>query len=258
MYLQDLIFTLQQFWAEQRLRASSSRSTSRSAPARFTRRRSCACSAPSRGTPRSCSSAAARPTAATARTRTALGAYYQFQVGLKPSPLDVQELYLDSLRAIGLDPGGARHPLRRGRLGVADARRVGPRLGGLVRRHGGHPVHLLPAGRRHRSRCRSPRELTYGARAPRDVPAERRQHVRPASGTSTSRYGQLRQPWEVEYSTYHFEELDAAARVLELSTRYEGECKRLLGAAAARAAGLRVLHEGSHAFNCSTRAARSA
>ncbi|CAA9523316.1 MAG: Glycyl-tRNA synthetase alpha chain, partial [uncultured Sphingomonadaceae bacterium] len=27
----------------------------------------------------------------------------------------------------------ARHPLRRGRLGVADARRVGPRLGGLVR-----------------------------------------------------------------------------------------------------------------------------
>src|SRR5512140_1203034 len=32
------------------------------------------------------------------------GAYYQYQVGLKPSPLHVQELYLDSLRAIGLDP----------------------------------------------------------------------------------------------------------------------------------------------------------
>jgi glycyl-tRNA synthetase alpha chain len=38
------------------------------------------------------------------------GAYYQFQVGLKPSPLHVQDLYLDSLRAIGLDP--AAHDIR--------------------------------------------------------------------------------------------------------------------------------------------------
>jgi glycyl-tRNA synthetase alpha chain len=30
--------------------------------------------------------------------------YYQFQVILKPSPLDIQDLYLDSLRAIGIDP----------------------------------------------------------------------------------------------------------------------------------------------------------
>jgi glycyl-tRNA synthetase alpha chain len=30
--------------------------------------------------------------------------YYQFQVVLKPSPLDIQELYLDSLRALGFDP----------------------------------------------------------------------------------------------------------------------------------------------------------
>lgn len=30
--------------------------------------------------------------------------YYQFQVILKPSPLDIQEVYLDSLRAIGIDP----------------------------------------------------------------------------------------------------------------------------------------------------------
>jgi len=29
--------------------------------------------------------------------------YYQFQVVLKPSPLDIQELYLQSLRAIGID-----------------------------------------------------------------------------------------------------------------------------------------------------------
>lgn len=30
--------------------------------------------------------------------------YYQFQVVLKPSPIDIQELYLSSLRAIGIDP----------------------------------------------------------------------------------------------------------------------------------------------------------
>jgi len=30
--------------------------------------------------------------------------YYQYQVVLKPSPLDIQELYLQSLRALGIDP----------------------------------------------------------------------------------------------------------------------------------------------------------
>lgn len=30
--------------------------------------------------------------------------YYQFQVTLKPSPLDIQDLYLNSLKALGLDP----------------------------------------------------------------------------------------------------------------------------------------------------------
>ena len=39
-----------------------------------------------------------------------LGAYYQFQVLLKPSPEDVVDLYFDSLRAIGIDP--MAHDLR--------------------------------------------------------------------------------------------------------------------------------------------------
>ena len=30
--------------------------------------------------------------------------YYQFQVVIKPSPLEIQQLYLDSLRAMGIDP----------------------------------------------------------------------------------------------------------------------------------------------------------
>jgi glycyl-tRNA synthetase alpha chain len=36
--------------------------------------------------------------------------YYQFQVILKPAPENVQELYLESIRAIGIDPG--RHDIR--------------------------------------------------------------------------------------------------------------------------------------------------
>ncbi|MFB3102788.1 MAG: glycine--tRNA ligase subunit alpha, partial [Alphaproteobacteria bacterium] len=36
--------------------------------------------------------------------------YYQFQVILKPSPPDSQELYLESLQALGIDP--ARHDIR--------------------------------------------------------------------------------------------------------------------------------------------------
>ncbi len=36
--------------------------------------------------------------------------YYQFQVILKPSPNDVQEIYLESLRTLGIDP--KRHDIR--------------------------------------------------------------------------------------------------------------------------------------------------
>jgi glycyl-tRNA synthetase alpha chain len=36
--------------------------------------------------------------------------YYQYQVIMKPAPSDIQQLYLDSLKAIGLDP--KRHDIR--------------------------------------------------------------------------------------------------------------------------------------------------
>jgi glycyl-tRNA synthetase alpha chain len=63
-------------------------------------------------------------------------------------------------------------------------------------------------------------------------------------------YGQLRSPWEVEFSTYQFEVLDAQVATREFDT-YEAECKRLL----ARPAGPLVLPayefcmKASHAFN---------
>jgi len=33
-----------------------------------------------------------------------LGHYYQYQVIIKPSPIDIQDIYLESLKAIGIDP----------------------------------------------------------------------------------------------------------------------------------------------------------
>ena len=104
--------------------------------------------------------------------------YYQFQVILKPNPPNLQELYLAIARRDRHRPAAARHPLRRGRLGEPDARRLGPRLGMLVRRHGGEPVHLFPAGRGLRMRAGRGR-ADLRARAPRHVRAGRRERLRP-------------------------------------------------------------------------------
>ena len=60
--------------------------------------------------------------------------------------------------------GGARRALRGGRLGKPDAGRVGPGLGSVDRRHGGHAVHVLPTG----GRVRMP-------------PRARRDHLRPGA-----------------------------------------------------------------------------
>ncbi len=180
MYLQDLIFTLQKFWAdrgcviEQPVDVEVGAGTFH--PATFLRvlgpepwnaAFAQFCRRPSDGR------YGENPNRA--------GAYYQFQVGLKPSPLARPGALPRFAARDRPRSGGARHPLRRGRLGVADARRVGPRLGGLVRRHGGHAVHVLPAGRRHRSAA-GHRGADLRHRAARDVPAGRRQHVRPEVG----------------------------------------------------------------------------
>ena len=75
--------------------------------------------------------------------------HYQFQVILKPAPhWEIQQLYLDSLARPSASTPGARHSLRGGQLGVADAGRRGRGLAGRDGRHGDLAVHLLPAGRR--------------------------------------------------------------------------------------------------------------
>src|SRR6478736_2975769 len=83
--------------------------------------------------------------------------YFQYQVILKPAPEDVLDLYWGSLEALGIDL--TKHDLR-----------LGAWLGGLVRRHGGHAVDVLPAARRDRGRPRPGRDHLRH-RAPGHVPA---------------------------------------------------------------------------------------
>ena len=72
----------------------------------------------------------------------------------------------------------ARRPVRRGRLGEADARRLGSRLGMLVRRHGGVAVHLLPAGRRPGMRAGLRRARRTASSASRCTSRRSRQRLR--------------------------------------------------------------------------------
>src|SRR5262249_31341297 len=244
MYLQDLIFTLSRFWAERGCVIEQPVDVEVGAgtfhPATFLRVLGPEpwnaafvqfCRRPSDGR------YGENPNRA--------GAYYQFQVGLKPSPLDVQELYLDSLRAIGLDP--ATHDIR-----FVEDDWESPTLGawGLgwevwcdgmevtqftyFQQAGG--IDLMPVTA----------ELTYGierlAMYLQGVPT-----MFDLQWDKNVTYGQIRKPWEFEYSTYQFEELDAQLAFRAFDT-YEGECKRLLGRSLVLPA-YEFCMKSSHAFN---------
>ena len=79
--------------------------TWRLARARCRPRLFCACWGRSRIASVTCSLRAARQMAAMARIRTACTSTRSIQVILKPPPENVQELYLESLKAIGIDLG---------------------------------------------------------------------------------------------------------------------------------------------------------
>ena len=163
--------------------------------------------------------------------------YYQFQVILKPSPAESQELYLDSLAALGIDAAAARHPLRRGRLGKPDAGRLGARLGGLARRHGSDASSPISSRSAASNAIRSAAELTYGLERLAmyiqgvenvyDLDLQRCRRAPTATCSSAPRR---------EFSAYNFEHADT-----ELLFRHfadaEQECRALLAQAAA-AAGL--------------------
>ncbi|MBG9983196.1 glycine--tRNA ligase subunit alpha [Aerococcaceae bacterium DSM 111020] len=101
--LQDMILTLQQFWAEQGCLILQSYDTEKGAgtmsPYTFLRAIG----------PEPWNAAYVEPSRRPADGRygenpNRLYQHHQFQVVMKPSPLNIQELYLDSLKALGINP----------------------------------------------------------------------------------------------------------------------------------------------------------
>jgi glycyl-tRNA synthetase alpha chain len=174
-----------------------------------------------------------------------LGAYYQFQIGLKPAPIDVQDIYLDMLRRIGLDP--AVHDIR-----FVEDDWESPTLGawGLgwevwsdgmeitqftyFQQAGG--IDLFPVTA----------ELTLGLERIA-MYLQNVDNVYDVQWNARVKYGEVHKQSEVEYSKYSFEHADVAL-LFDLFDKYEAECKRLVGAGLVLP-GYDFCMKSSHAFN---------
>jgi glycyl-tRNA synthetase alpha chain len=171
--------------------------------------------------------------------------YYQFQVILKPSPLDIQDLYLDSLRSFGIDP--LDHDIR-----FVEDDWESPTLGawGLgwevwldgmeitqftyFQQAGG--IDLKPISG----------EITYGIERIA-MYIQGVDNVYDLEWVKGIKYGDIHHQTEVEYSHYNFEEADTDM-LFQLFNMYEKECIRLAEKELVFPAYDFVL-KGSHAFN---------
>ena len=171
--------------------------------------------------------------------------YYQFQVILKPSPMNIQELYLDSLKSFGIDP--AKHDIR-----FVEDDWESPTLGawGLgwevwldgmeitqftyFQQCGGIDLKPIPG------------ELTYGIERIA-MYIQGVDNVYDLEWGGGIKYGDVHHQTEVEFSTYNFEEADTGM-MLQLFDMFEKECIRLAEKALVFPAYDYVL-KCSHAFN---------
>ena len=156
-----------------------------------------------------------------------LGAYYQFQVIMKPSPLGIQALYLDSLAALGIDP--LEHDLR-----FVEDDWESPTLGawGLgwevwadgmevtqftyFQQCGG--IDLAPI----------PVELTYGLERIA-MYLQGCDNVYDLEWVEGVTYGDVHKQSEIEYSRFSFEHSNVELN-FRLFSELEAECQRLLAA----------------------------
>jgi glycyl-tRNA synthetase alpha chain len=152
--------------------------------------------------------------------------YYQYQVIMKPSPDDIQEIYLDSLRSVGINP--LKHDIR-----FVEDDWESPTLGawglgwevwldGLeitqftyFQQAGGIDLKPISA------------ELTYGieriAMFLQGVDS-----VYDLTWVKGVTYGDVHHKGEVEWSIHNFDEADVALQ-LQLFDQYEKESLRLIG-----------------------------
>jgi len=151
--------------------------------------------------------------------------YYQFQVILKPSPHDVQKLYLKSLKALGIDP--LAHDIRfveddwesptLGASGLGwevwlDGMEITQftyfQMAGSIELH---PVSV---------------EITYGLERIA-MYLQQKENVYDLRWNERITYGDVHHQQEVEQSTYNFEQADVDM-LLEIFNKYEAESMRII------------------------------
>ncbi len=224
MNFQELIFTLQRFWAERGCVVEQPYDMEKGAgtfhPATFLRVLG----------PEPWRVAYVEPSRRPADGRygenpNRLQHYYQFQVILKPSPLDSQEVYLDSLKALGIDP--LEHDIR-----FVEDDWESPTLGawGLgwevwldgmeitqftyFQQVGGIDLDLVSV------------ELTYGLERIA-MYLQGVESVFDLKWTDQITYGEIHHRTEVEFSRYNFDEADVKM-LFTLFHMFEKEAERLL------------------------------
>jgi glycyl-tRNA synthetase alpha chain len=150
--------------------------------------------------------------------------YYQYQVILKPAPANVQDLYLQSLRTVGINP--QHHDIRfvqddwesptLGAWGLGwEVRLDGMEITQFTYFQEVGGIELNPVSA----------EITYGteriAMYLQDV-----DNVFDLIWTDGVKYGDLHHQTEVQFSTYNFQAADVTL-LMQTFTAYEAEAKRL-------------------------------
>ncbi len=180
--------------------------------------------------------------------------YYQFQVLMKPSPPDIQQLYLDSLKMLGFDP--LVHDIR-----FVEDNWESPTLGawGLgweVWLNGMEVTQFTYFQQVGGLECRPVAgEITYGLERLAMYIQKKEsvydlvwsEHKNKDGSVRTVTYGDVYKQNEVEQSAYNFEHADSAALFQRFAVA-EGECKHLIEQGLPLPAYERVL-QASHAFN---------
>jgi glycyl-tRNA synthetase alpha chain len=172
--------------------------------------------------------------------------HHQFQVILKPSPKDVQELYLGSLRAFGIDP--LEHDIR-----FVEDDWESPTLGawGLgweVWCDGMEITQFTYFQQAGGLECRPvSAELTYGLERIA-MYLQNVDNVYDMEWAKGVRYGELFHPSEVEFSKYSLNDSDPQMLFTLFST-YEKECRRLVEEKQLPLPAYDYCLKCSHAFN---------
>ena len=171
--------------------------------------------------------------------------YYQYQVALKPSPANIQALYLESLVAIGVDP--KVHDIR-----FVEDDWESPTLGawGLgweVWLDGMEVTQFTYFQEVGSLECKPVLgEITYGLERLAMYPQDK-ESVYDLVWTKGVSYGDVYHQNEVEQSKYNFEHSNVEL-LLRLFTDFEGEARRLIEAGLALP-GYEMVMKCSHTFN---------